>query len=74
MLRLVGTRLDEGWLGHFQRIQKGNYGFKICVCGNMNVHVHKNRAMSRCAGERRDVLESHIFNVTTFLRVIFSMS
>ena len=40
----------------------------------MNVNVHKNRAMSRCAGERRDILESHIFNVMKFLRVIFSMS
>ena len=46
MLKLVGTKLDGGWLWHLQKPK------------NMNVHVHKNRATSRRSGQRRDVPES----------------
>ena len=45
----------------------------------MNFHVHKNRATSRCSGQRHDVPESHSSNVatlrsnvTTFQRVKLS--
>ena len=31
----------------------------------MNVRVHKNKATSRCSGQRHDVPESHMSNVAT---------
>ena len=44
MLRLVGTRMGKGWLGHLQKSESIVRVLQVFGCENMNVHVHKNRA------------------------------
>ena len=46
MLRSVGTRMGEGWLGHLQKLKSTFMVLQVFGCDNMNVPVHKNRATS----------------------------
>ena len=42
----VGKRMGEGWLGHLQKSRSTVRVLQVFGCENMNVPVHKNRAMS----------------------------
>ena len=70
LLRSVGTRMGECWLGHLQKSESTVRVFQVFECENMTVPVHKNRATSRRSRElyfqRRDVLEDKFSNVATF--------
>ena len=58
MLRSIGTRMGEGWLGHLQKSGSTVRVLQVFGCENMNIPVHKNKAMSRRTA-----------NVTTFQNV-----
>ena len=55
MLRLVRTRMGEGWLGHLQKSGSTDGVLYVFGCENMNVPIHKNGGTSRRLGQRCDV-------------------
>ena len=46
MLRSVGTRMGEDWLGHLQKSKSTVRVLQVFGCKNVIVLVHKNRATS----------------------------
>ena len=46
MLRSIGMRMGEGWLGHLQKLESIARVLQVFKCENKNVPVHKNRGTS----------------------------
>ena len=66
-LRMAGTSLGGIWLEHLQKLESSVRVLQVFRYEIMYVFVPKNRVTSRRSGQRRDVPESYIMNIATFM-------
>ena len=69
MLRSVGTRMGEGWLGHLQKSESIIRVLQVFRCENMNGPIHKNWGTHDVRANVMMFPRFKISNVVTFQNV-----